>query len=206
MRLHRSALVAATLALLPGTALAHHAMGGALPQSAWEGIVSGLAHPVIGLDHLAFLLAGGLLAAMLPGWAGFAALAAFLGAGVVGALLHLAGTGMGPVEAVVALSVLGAGAALLLAPGRLPALSLWLVPGFALAGLFHGHAYAEAVAGSPFGTVLAYLLTLLLSQAAIAGVAMAVALRLTLPALARGLAGGGAVIIGSAALAVALLA
>ncbi|WP_149538703.1 HupE/UreJ family protein [Siccirubricoccus phaeus] len=194
------------LALLPAPAFAHHAMGGAAPQSLWQSIASGLAHPVIGLDHLAFLLAGGLLAATLPGRAGFAALAAFLGAGVAGALLHLAGTGIGPVEAVVALSVLGAGVALLLAPGRLPALTFWLAPAFALAGLFHGHAYAEAVAGSPFGTVLTYLLTLLLSQAAIAGLAMVLTRRMAAPGLAHRLAGGGALIIGTAALATALLA
>ncbi len=48
----------ATLALLaPATAFAHHGMDGETPATLTQGLVSGLAHPVIGLDHLAFVLA-----------------------------------------------------------------------------------------------------------------------------------------------------
>jgi hypothetical protein len=47
-------------------AFAHHALGGKLPATAWEGFLSGLAHPVIGLDHLAFVVAIGLVAAGQP--------------------------------------------------------------------------------------------------------------------------------------------
>ena len=81
--------------------------------------MSGIAHPVIGLDHLAFLVAAGVLAAAAPRRCGVWALVGFLGAGLLGALLHLAGVGLGPVEATVAVSVLLAGAALLAPPARL---------------------------------------------------------------------------------------
>lgn len=62
-----SALIGGALGtmLLAGPAWAHHAMGGEVPGTFAEGLLSGLAHPVIGLDHLAFILAVGLIAASL---------------------------------------------------------------------------------------------------------------------------------------------
>ena len=46
-------------------ASAHHFMGGKVPSNFLTGFLSGLAHPVIGLDHFAFVVAVGLLAALL---------------------------------------------------------------------------------------------------------------------------------------------
>jgi urease accessory protein len=46
-----------------GPALAHHLMGGKTPATFTEGILSGLGHPVIGLDHFAAVVAVGCLAA-----------------------------------------------------------------------------------------------------------------------------------------------
>ena len=164
----------AAVATVPLPALAHHPMGGAVPTTAWEGLVSGIAHPVIGLDHLAFLVAAGVLAAASRR-GGACALVAFIGAGLFGALLHLGGVGLGPVEAVVALSVLLAGAALLAKPAWLPVADpAWLALAFAAAGLFHGHAYAEAVAGAGPAPVAAYLMALVLVQAVLGLGVMAV--------------------------------
>jgi len=54
----------ATIALsIASPALAHHVMGGATPVTFGQGFLSGLAHPVIGLDHLAVVVAVGCLAA-----------------------------------------------------------------------------------------------------------------------------------------------
>ena len=61
-KLNPIALIALA-AVMPVPALAHHPMGGAAATTAWQGFVSGVAHPVVGLDHLAFLLAAGVLAA-----------------------------------------------------------------------------------------------------------------------------------------------
>jgi len=158
------------LVALPGTALAHHAMGGAAPVTAWQGLLSGLAHPVLGLDHLAFVVAAGMLAAGAPTRVARIALPLlFLGFGALGTLVHLAGIGLGPVETLVAASLLAAGGLLLrreaAGPGVLAAL-------FAAAGLFHGHAFAESVVGSEPAPILAYLLGLAAVQAAIAFGAM----------------------------------
>jgi urease accessory protein len=164
--------IAALLALAPLPAVAHHPMGGAVPSTPWEGFASGIGHPVIGPDHLAFLLAAGVLAAALPrGRAGLAILA-FVAGGLAGSLAHVAGIGFGPVEALVALSVAVAGAALLAgAPAAL------LPAGFALAGLAHGHAFAEAAIGAEQGPVAAYLFGLAVMQAFVAGAAMLAARR-----------------------------
>ncbi len=57
------ALVGLFIPSLP--AAAHHALGGTRPTTLVEGFFSGLAHPVIGWDHLAFIIAAGLLAAVI---------------------------------------------------------------------------------------------------------------------------------------------
>ena len=67
----RGRFFAACLAVLavPISANAHHAMDSALPGNLLQGFVSGLAHPVIGLDHLLFVIAvvGGWLMSFLFG-------------------------------------------------------------------------------------------------------------------------------------------
>jgi hypothetical protein len=57
----RLALLTAPLLVTAAPAAAHHAMGGRTPSTFMEGFLSGLAHPVIGLDHLAFLVAIGIV-------------------------------------------------------------------------------------------------------------------------------------------------
>jgi hypothetical protein len=98
-------------------------MDGAMPETLWQGFASGIGHPVIGLDHLAFLLAAGVLAAALPRGEALRAIAGFLMAGMAGLALHMAGIGLGPIEALIAASVLLAGLALLVAK-RVSALAL----------------------------------------------------------------------------------
>ncbi|BDG71547.1 HupE/UreJ family protein [Roseomonas fluvialis] len=191
----------ALLALAPLPALAHHPMGGAVPATAWEGFASGIGHPVIGFDHLAFLLAAGVLAATLGVRRGAVAILAFVAGGFGGSLAHMAGIGFGPVEALVALSVVAVGLAL-----------LWrgvptaVVPvGFALAGLVHGHAFAEAVIGAEATPILAYLLALALTQAAIGLGVMLAARRLSADAaLLRIPAGAAAACAGAVFLALAV--
>jgi len=52
------ALIAMSAGIAPASA--HHVMGGATPATFAQGLLSGLGHPVIGLDHLTFVLAVGL--------------------------------------------------------------------------------------------------------------------------------------------------
>ncbi|HEY4252904.1 MAG TPA: HupE/UreJ family protein [Roseomonas sp.] len=197
-------IAAIVMTALPGAALAHHGMDGVAPATIGQGIVSGFAHPVLGLDHLAFLLAAGLLAAATPRL-GLRALVNFLAAVIAGAVLHRAAIELGPVEIGVAISVIAAGL-LLLAFGRRPAIDGTLaINGFRLAGVFHGYAFAESVAASPSDVFVAHLAALTLAQILIAGgallLARAVAGLGSLPFRAAGL---GATAIGAFALLAAL--
>src|SRR5436190_147639 len=128
----------AALAFLSATqtAFAHHVMGGKLPATFLEGALSGLGHPVIGPDHLAFLLAVGIVA----GLAGLnlALPALFVIASACGVALHVNGVHLPGSEILVAISVVTAGG--MIARGR--ALSAWAWGAiFAISGLFHGYAF-----------------------------------------------------------------
>lgn len=166
------------LALMSLPALAHHPMGGALPSTLWQGFASGIGHPMIGLDHLAFLLAAGVLAAGLERQAALRAVIGFLIAGVAGVLLHLNAIDIGPVEMIVAASALVAGTVLLLRGAKPPRATRLLPAGFALAGLFHGHAFAEAVVGAEEAPILAYLAGLAIIQGLLMLSAMALTQKL----------------------------
>lgn len=191
------------MALLPLPAAAHHPMDGAMPQTLWQGFASGIGHPVIGLDHLAFLLAAGVLAAALPRGEALRAIAGFLAAGMVGLALHMAGIGLGMTEALVSASVLLAGLALLITK-RVPAPALLL--GFALAGLFHGHAFAEAVIGAEATPIIAYLAGLAVIQGGLMLGAMALAREATRTRWMRPAMGAAASFAGLGFLVVALVA
>ncbi len=55
----------ASLLLLMEPAIAHHPFGGETPSNFVEGFLSGLGHPIIGLDHFTFVVASGFLGATL---------------------------------------------------------------------------------------------------------------------------------------------
>jgi urease accessory protein len=144
-----------------GLAFAHHSMGGEIPQTFTQGLLSGLAHPIIGADHLLFLLIAGWLVAYLPGRRGYVVAAVFVVSAALGTGLHVAGVGLPLTESVIGLSVLTGG--LLIWRQRkwtTRALSL-LFAGFAV---FHGYAYAEAIVGAETAPLGAYLLGLSMIQ------------------------------------------
>jgi urease accessory protein len=179
--------------LVAGPAAAHHPMGGAVPATLWQGLASGIAHPVIGPDHLAFLLAIGLLS----GLAGQGALRPllFVVASLAGVIAAWAGLVLPWAEWLVMATVLAAGALLLV--GRHLPRTVWLAL-LVLAGAAHGQAYAEAVLGAEATPVLAYLLGLAVAQGVlVAGVAR---LAQGLPRIVPRMAGGAVVAVGLLAL------
>ncbi len=157
------ALLAFALLGQPRDALAHHMIGGDLPRNFLEGFLSGLAHPIIGFDHFAFILAAGLIAAKVAHGATLPLI--FLGASMAGCVVHLAGINVSGAEIVVAISVVGVGA-FLVADKRVHR-SL-LVTGFALGGAFHGYAYGESIVGAEPAPLAAYLVGLIVIQYAVA--------------------------------------
>jgi urease accessory protein len=164
----RRAVLTIPLALAALPVQAHHVMGGRMPSTFGEGLLSGLGHPVVGLDHFAFLLAIGIavglfgLNLLLP--------VAFIVAMALGVLLHVGGAALPGAEFVVAASVLVAGG--LIAWGRpLPVVAWGGL--FAVAGLFHGYSLGESIYGADRAALGAYLVGLVIIQSVITvGVAL----------------------------------
>lgn len=160
----RSRLIAAALfTAIPGIAHAHHPMGGMMPQTFGQGLLSGLGHPVIGIDHLAFIAAVGIAAAFIA--RGLLLPVLFVAVSILGVVVHLGAVNLPLVEPVIAASVLIAG--ILLARGREIPLGAWAGL-FAVAGIFHGYAYGEAIVGAEAAPLSAYLAGLAIVQTAIA--------------------------------------
>jgi len=102
------------------------------------GFAAGVAHPLLGLDHLSALLGAGLWAGWLGGRARYLLPAGFLAGMLGGALLAWGGVGLPWVEPMIALSVLLFG--LLAASAARPSAVVGSAVLFAFA-LFHGHAH-----------------------------------------------------------------
>lgn len=135
-------------------AFAHHPFGGKLPSNAFEGLLSGLGHPVIGVDHFAFVITIGLLAALQPKGALFIPIA-FILTTIGGTGIHLLGVDLPMVEVVISASLAAFG--ILLAMKESPK-SLWLSLLAGVAGIFHGYAYGEAIVGAEMTPLVSYLL------------------------------------------------
>lgn len=187
----RAALSVIPFFLMTASASAHHVMGGKMPTTFAEGFLSGLGHPVIGPDHLAFLLAIGV--AVGVGGLNLVLPLLFVVASAIGVTLHVNGVNLPGAEIVVAVSVLFAG--FLIARGRALPVSLWAIL-FAAAGLFHGYAFGESIFGAERSPLHAYLLGLIIVQSVLTvGTALFVRRRACgVSAIAPRLAG--AVIIG----------
>lgn len=137
--------------ILPA-AQAHHLLEiTGLPPTPLSGLLSGLAHPVLGPDHLLFLLALSLAGLRhRVGW-----MLALLACGLGGSALGLILPGVAMAEALVAFSLVVVGMVLI---DRWP--RGLLLPAF----LLHGYVLSAAVIGWSQKPILAYLVGLLISQ------------------------------------------
>jgi urease accessory protein len=157
------------LLLFASKTLAHHAMGGEIPDNFFNGFLSGLAHPVIGLDHLAFVVASGLIAVGME--QGLLIPIAFVIATLIGTGIHLQGISLIFPEAIVALSVVVFGVILTLKKGLQSHSNLYTIALATLgmiAGIFHGYAYGESIVGARVSALVAYLIGFTAIQLAIA--------------------------------------
>lgn len=156
-------LAAAPLAVAGAAAQAHHLLDGHAPETSMEGLVSGLAHPVLELDHLLFLLGAAALvaAARVPVGRGVQLLGAFAVTGSIGTALHAGGLALPWAESGVALTLVVLALALL---RRSLSLGSMLVLAGA-GGLLHGYAYGESIMQSTAMPALAYAAGLLMVQA-----------------------------------------
>jgi urease accessory protein len=135
-------------------ALAHHPMGGVTPTNFIHGLLSGLGHPIIGLDHFAAIVAAGCLAATLQRGALVAVI--YVLAMLAGAAAHVQAVSLPAGEMLVALSLLVVGAFLVLARPNFAVAALL----FGCAGAIHGHALGESISGAEATPLYAYFLGL----------------------------------------------
>jgi len=166
------------LALSATKASAHHVMGGRMPATFMDGFLSGLGHPIIGIDHLAAVVAVGCLAATHK--AAPTLVIGFIAAMMAGVALHLHGASLPAAELLVAITVVALGA-LLVRHRQIPTGPL--VTLFALVGFVHGYALGESIYGAEPTPIFAYLTGLAVVQSAIA---------LVVVKIARGFAGASA--------------
>jgi urease accessory protein len=187
--------------LLPGSAAGLLLLFAAAPASAHHlmelfhqqqptplaGLLSGLGHPLLGPDHLLFLLALAMVGLQRSSrW-----MLGLLAVGLLGTLVGLITPQLPAAELLVALTLVVEG---LVVIGRLPA--ALLVPSFAL----HGYVLSAAVIGWDSSSISAYLVGLLLSQGTLLVVSLGL-LRRTAAALApatRTLLAGSLIGIGAA--------
>lgn len=148
------------LASLQAPALAHHPFGveAAANLNGWQGLLSGMGHPLLGPDHLLFLLAIGFIGLRRPQAWVMPLLAVGLAGSALSQLVSLPEALAPWAEALVALSLALEG---LVALSVLPA--AWLLPLFGL----HGFLLGGMVVGAEPTPLAAYFLGLLLGQGAL---------------------------------------
>jgi urease accessory protein len=170
------------LAFWPGAALAH------VPGGEVAGLVSGLLHPISGLDHVVAMLAVGLWGAQLGAPALWLLPITFPVVMALGGMLGLLGLHVPGVELGIALSAVALGI-VVLCEARPPAvLAAALV---AVLAVFHGHAHGTELPEGASG--LLYSLGFVVATGAIHAVGIAIGFihRWTTGSLALRVAGAG---------------
>lgn len=138
---------------LPGTLLAHHPTGGKIPTTFFDGFLSGLAHPIIGADHLIFMVALGFCSFLvgrklvLPLF--------FVAATLLGCFFHLQSFDFPYIEHSVSFSIIIFGLLIYFKDLRK---NFFLIPLTLASGILHGYAYGESIVGAEASPLGAYLL------------------------------------------------
>jgi urease accessory protein len=152
-------------AFSPSLAMAHHGIDGRTPTMFDEGLISGLAHPVLGLDHLVFILAAGLASGALG--LGLRMPSLFVLSSLGGLAVHLTRLDLPLIEAAVGASILLLG--LFVGSRSGFGTKLWMTL-FIGAGLFHGYAYGESIVGAAPMPLTGYLLGIAAVQGGLIGI------------------------------------
>ena len=157
----RSSMLVALVTLLGFAVLvlpvkAHHPLEGMSPENynAWQGILSGLVHPVLGIDHLVFLVSIGLARLVdVRTWVLLLISCALIGSitGLILPPLLLQEAWMG--LSLIALAVVSL--------KRFP--PIWVLP----LAMFHGYVLAGAMVGAKPTPLAGYLCGLLVSELAL---------------------------------------
>ena len=149
--------------LLAPAAFAHHVMGGELPCTAWQGLLSGFSHPIIGIDHFAFIVGIGFMSRIV-GRVMLLPLLFMIGS-IGGCFVHVFNYSLPWSELAIAIS-LALAAAMVGMRARAPLGVLAVL--IAIAGAAHGYAYGESIVGAEPAPLTAYIIGFGVIQYAIA--------------------------------------
>lgn len=167
MKLASKLTTTTLLSLLAGPVFAHHPLAGAPMETFTHGILSGVGHPILGFDHLAFVVLVGIAAACCRKL--FSAPLGYIGGMFIGCLLMMAGITLPLAEVVIGASLLLMGYLVMSGRGMS---SNMIMLAFGAFGLFHGSAFGESIvgqeAGYGFTVAIGYLLGLGVAQYLIA--------------------------------------
>ena len=195
------ALLTAALFLTAGSASARDLISNKMPATLTEGLLSGIGHPIIGPDYLAFLLALGIAVGVFR--LSFVNPFLFVVAMICGIALRIGGVHLAAAGLMVPLSVLLAGLMLIIEERIPPA--CWMAV-FVAAGLFHGYTYGDSIDGAEPVPLIAYVIGLAAIQTVMTvGVAFATRGLWKLWSMAPRLAGAAFCGIGFAALVTQLI-
>ena len=152
---------------------AHHVMDYETPATALDGFLSGIGHPVIGVDHLIFVIGAGVLAARVR--RGFLLPLLFVFASALAVCFRYARPEVPLSEFWVAGSLLVLALVMLVFSAPRGAIVAVL---FVLAGAIHGYALAEGIVGAERTPLFFYLAGLKLTLIVIAYLAWGATLAL----------------------------
>ncbi len=139
----RSLSISAVILLLTSAGAHAHVIPGDV-----RGFGSGLAHPLLGLDHILAMVAVGLWAAQLGGRARWLVPASFVGVMAVGGALAMAGLRVPFTEEGIMLSLLVFGILIAVA-ARFPLAASMAIVG--LFAVFHGHSHGTEMPANALG-------------------------------------------------------
>ena len=145
--------------LLDSQALAHHVMDGDVPATSLVGFISGLGHPIVDLEHLAFIIGVGLVAWLHKRTYSLPLL--FLIGMIVGVFVQFNFRELYSIEVAIAISVMVMGT-LVVWPRTLNTRAVLLAIG--VAGVLHGYSYGAIILGAGPFPIAGYLIGLLLVQ------------------------------------------
>jgi len=167
MKTFNTITLATAFAALAAPATAHHPLAGAPMETMAHGVLSGIGHPLLGFDHLAFVVLVGIAAAFTGN--ALKAPLGYVGGMLLGCLLMMAGVTLPFAEVIIGASLLVMGYVVL--SGRQMSMQTVLLA-FGAFGLFHGTAFGESIvgqeAGYGLGVAFGYLLGLGVAQYLIA--------------------------------------
>lgn len=143
-------------------------MDGKIPSNFYEGFMSGLGHPILGLDHFAFVISCGVLGVAIAQGVWLAP--SFVVGTLAGLGIHVATLDLPVAELIIASSVVVFGALIIFIGwqknGETIIPSLAILGGGALAGIFHGYAYGEFIVGAEMSPLFAYFMGVAVVQLA----------------------------------------